>query len=298
MTNQVFGRDSGVILRQPRPDELVRVAHLFRNTRLRAGSNFLVAEKTWPMARFVAAAMWWSEGAVGRVQIASLPGLTETGAISSLISSVSEAVRATGLEAVHYADLVSDGRVLLEILQDQGFERLRSERSFELAYRDAWTRVIRLHEKHVKKVPPTWRTERIEAHRPEVILELIAPHRLLPPEEVRQHWQSAGAAGFDLETSCILFDLDRPFGAFLTRRLLDVLFVDVQVVQEPNPRLRSLADLCMLHHGATLVPPGGAVQWIRFRSGQTEHRQTANLALRMGGRELPRMHVLGKRLKS
>jgi hypothetical protein len=103
-------------------------------------------------------------------------------------------------------------------------------------------------------------------------------------------------AGFDLETSCILFDEDRLFGAFLARRLVDVLYVDVQVVGESNLRLRSLADLCMLYHGANLVPPGGPIQWIRFRSGQSEHRQTANLALRMGGRELPRMHVFGKRL--
>jgi hypothetical protein len=52
-----------------------------------------------------------------------------------------------------------------------------------------------------------------------------------------------------------------------------------------------------LHHGARLVAPGGPIRWIHLRSGETEHHQTANLALRMGGRELPSQHVLGRRLK-
>ena len=280
------------------PDELSRVVHLFRNVRLRSGSYFIVAEKTHPIARFVAAAAWWQEGSVGRFQLACQPGLPRSDAPSSLIQGVLGAAREAGLEAVHFADLLPEGHPWLEVLQTQGFEHVRSERSFELAYRDAWTRVMRLYERHKPAVPLTWRTERIQEYHLENILKFVAPHRLLPPEELLHCWQSSGMAGFDLETSCVLFDGDRLFGAFLARRLGDVLYVDVQVVGESNPRLRSLADLCMLYHGADHAPPGGPIQWIRFRSGQNEHRQTANLAMRMGGRELPRMHVLGKRLNS
>jgi hypothetical protein len=295
-TNHGLGQASGMVLRQPMPHELSRAVHLFRNVRLRAGSHFIVAEKTHPIARFVAAAAWWKEGPVGRFQLACQPGLVGTDALSSLIQGVLDATREVGLQAMHFADLLPEDHPWLEVLQAQGFERVRSERSFELAYRDAWTRVMRLYENHRTAVPPTWRTKRIQEYHPETILEFVAPHRLLPPEELRHYWQSGGMAGFDLETSCILFDEDRLFGAFLARRLVDVLYVDVQVVGESNRRLRSLADLCMLYHGANLVRPGGPIQWIRFRSGQSEHRQTANLALRMGGRELPRMHVFGKRL--
>ena len=82
----------------------------------------------------------------------------------------------------------------------------------------------------------------------------------------------------------------------MLRRTGDLLYIDVQVVREANPRLRSLGDLCVLYHSAQRVAPGGAVQRIQFRSGETEHRQTANLALRMGGRELPRHCVYGKKL--
>ena len=85
--------------------------------------------------------------------------------------------------------------------------------------------------------------------------------------------------------------------AFLARRLGDVLYIDVQVVEEPNPRLRSLAAVCQLHHGAQRVASGGPIRWIHFRSGQSEHRQTANLALRMGGRELATQHVFARRLR-
>jgi len=76
----------------------------------------------------------------------------------------------------------------------------------------------------------------------------------------------------------------------------------VQVVQEKNPILRSLGDLFMMYrmlrlhsaaqHAGTDVP----IRWLRFRSGEIEHRQTANLALRMGGRELPPYHVMAKSL--
>ncbi len=289
-------RTPDIVVRPPKPTEFTRVAYLFRNTRLREGSRFIAAEKLHPIQRFIGAAAWWAEGAIGRFQLACQPGLADTGAAVVLIEHVLAAARESGLESVQYADLLPDGHAWLDVLQSQGFERVRSERSFQVSYRDAWTRVMRLYEKHRGEIPTSWKTESIREHKPEVILDLIAPHRLLPPDEVRHYWQPTAAAGFDLDMSCTLFDGKRPFGSFLARRPAEVLYVDVQVVHEHNPRLRSLADLCVLYHGASRISPDGPVQWIQFRSGQTEHRQTANLALRMGGRELPRLHVFGKRL--
>jgi hypothetical protein len=263
---------------------------------LREGARFVAAEKTHPIQRFIGAAAWWVEGAIGRFQLACQPGVAHTGAAAILIESVLAAARESGLESIQYADLLPDGHAWLDVLQTQGFERVRSERSFQVSYRDAWTRVMRLYEKHRPEIPSSWRTAPIRDHKPEVILDLIAPHRLLPPDEVRHYWQAAAAAGFDLDMSCTLFDGDRPFGSFLARRTGEVLYVDVQVVNEHNRRLRSLADLCLLYHGASRVSPDEAVRWIQFRSGQTEHRQTANLALRMGGREVARLHVFAKPL--
>lgn len=286
-----------MVVREPRPEEFARVAYLFRNVRLRADSRCFVAERTHPVARFVGAATWWVEGDGGRFQVACQPGTAQVAAAAALVERVVAVASDGGLESLQYADLLADGHIWLAVLQAQRFERLRSERSFEIAYADAWRRVERLYEKHRAQVPPSWRSEPIRAHQPEVILDLIAPYRLLPPEEVRHYWQATTPGGFDLDMSGILFNGARPFAAFLARRLAEVLHIDVQVVEEPNARLRSLADVCQLHHGAQRVAPGGPIRWLHFRSGQTEHRQTANLALRMGGRELATQHVFARRLR-
>jgi hypothetical protein len=52
----------------------------------------------------------------------------------------------------------------------------------------------------------------------------------------------------------------------------------------------------ILHHEAQRAGTDVPIRWLRFRSGEIEHRQTANLALRMGGRELPPNHVMSKAL--
>jgi len=287
-----------IVLREPSPDEYARVAYLFRNRRLHAGSRFIAAERTHPVARFLGAVSWWVEDDLGRFQLACLPGSAQNRAASVLVERVLTAAREGGLGSIQYGDLLPDGHPWLPVLKAQGFERLRSERSFKVAYADAWKRVMHLEEKHRSRVPSTWRTDAIREHQPEAILDMIAPYRLLPPAEVRYFWQDTMAGGFDLDMSCILFNGARPFGAFLARRLSDILCVDVQVVEEPNRWLRSLADVCQLHHGARRVAPGGPIRWIQFRSGQAEHRQTANLALRMGGLELPPQHLFGRRLEA
>ena len=283
-------------MRSPTSGEIDRVLHLFRNQRLRVTSRFLVAERTHPIARFVGAVAWWVEGMMARFQLAAYLSPANTGAIAKLIEGVVNAGRELGLEMLQYAELLPEGSVWGGVLEAQGFERVRSERSFEIAYGDAWTRTMRLYERHRGEIPATWRTDPIREHRPETILGLAEPHRLLPPEELRQYWQATTTAGFDLELSCILFDQDRPFGTFLVRRLAEGLYIDAQIVHEPNPRRRSLGDLLMLYHDASRVTPDGPIRWIRFRRGTTEHRQTANLALRMGGHELPRHSVFARRL--
>jgi len=82
----------------------------------------------------------------------------------------------------------------------------------------------------------------------------------------------------------------------------EVYYVDVQVVQETNTRLRSLGDLYMmyrmlrLHDEAQRAGRDVPIRWLRFRCGETEHVQTANLAFRMGGRELSPQRVMVKSL--
>lgn len=287
---------SDLAIREPAQAELDRVLYLFRQTPLVAEARLLVVARTRPIERFVAAAAWWPEGPIGRFQLACQPGATRAPVAGLLIEGLAECARRAGVETLHYADLLPDDHEWAQVLRGQRFERLRSERSFVVAYQDAWTRVIRLHEKHQSAIPSAWRTDPIAQHPPELILDLIAPHRLMPPAEVRNYWRADVAAGFDLDLSCILFDGERPFGAFLARRMGEVIYIDVQVVRQSNPRLRSLGDLCLLYHDAQRVGPDGPIRWIQFRSGETEHRQTANLALRMGGRELAPRHLYARKL--
>jgi len=283
-------------LGEPAPAEVGRVLHLFRNAPLSPEARLLALQRSQPIPRFIAAAAWWPEGTNARFQLACQPGIARAAVAGLLLDGLADAARKAGVATLQYANLLTDGDEWFGLLRARGFACRHSERSFEVAYRDAWQRVMQLYQKHRSRIPAGWRTEAIRALPPEAALALIAPHRLMPPAEIRHYWRADAQAGFELDLSCVLFDGERPFGALLTRRVGDGCYVDVQVVLEANPRLRSLGDLLLLYHGIQRLDPGGPVRWLWFRSGQTEHRQTANFALRMGGRELARAHLLARPL--
>jgi hypothetical protein len=289
-------------IREPAPAEVERVLHLFGNMRLGPEVRLLAAARSRPIERFIAAAAWWPMGTVGLFQIACLPGVDRAAVAGLLIDRLGECARLAGLQTIQCAQLLTDDNEWFGILRGHGFECLRSERSFEIAYQDAWTRIMQLHQKHGSRIPATWQAKPIRDLPPETALDVIGSHRLLAPAEVRAFWRKNSPGGFTLDLSCVLFDGERPFGAFLARRMGEVYYVDVQVVQEKNPILRSLGDLFMmyrmliLHDEAQRAGRDVPIRWLRFRSGEIEHRQTANLALRMGGRELPPNHVMAKGL--
>jgi hypothetical protein len=283
-------------IREPLPAELERVGYLFKRVLLPQGARLLVAVRNRPIERFVAAAAWWPEATIARFQIVSQPGVARGDIAGPLLDRLAQAARLAGMETLQNAELLADEHEWAVVLQSQGFERMRSERSFEVAYQDAWRRVMEMHQKYRDRIPSTWSTAPIRLHPPETVLGMIAPHRLMPPHELRKYWNVATPAGFESDWSCVLFDGQRPFGVFLLRRFGDALYIDVLVVQEANRLLRSLAELCLFYHGVSRLPPDGPVRWLQFRSGETEHRQTANLALRMSGREVSRRHVYGRKL--
>jgi hypothetical protein len=289
-------------IREPAPEEVERALHLLRNVPLSPEARLMVAARSRPVARFIAAAAWWPEGTVGRFQIACQPGMARAAVAGLLIERLGECARRAGMLTLQCANLLADDNEWFGILRSQGFECLRSERSFEVPFQDARTRVLRLHQKHGSQIPAGWRTDSIRNHPPETALDLIAPHRLMPPAEVRNYWQANSQFGFDIDLSCILFDGERPFGTFLSRRMGEGTYIDVEVVREPNPRLRSLGGLFMLYRMFMVsdeierLSANSPIRWLWFRSGATEHRQTANLAFRLGGRELSRCHLMAKAL--
>jgi hypothetical protein len=291
-----------VVIREPAPAEVERVVHLFSNARVPLQSRFLAAARSRPLERFIAAVAWWPEGKIARFQFACQPGVDRSEVVGLLIDSLVESVRAAALETIQYANLLAADNEWFGILQTHGFHCARSERSFEISYEDAWTRIMQLHQKHKARIPAGWQARPIRDLSPEVALGVIGGHRLLPPEEVRGYWRKNVQGGFTLDLSCVLFDGERAFGAFLARRMGEVYYVDVQVVQEANPVLRSLGDLFMmyrmfiLHSDAQRAGTDVPIRWLKFRSGEIEHRQTANLARRMGGRELPPLHAMARAL--
>ncbi|MGA2244371.1 MAG: hypothetical protein ABSH48_05165 [Verrucomicrobiota bacterium] len=295
------GADFPFIL-EPAPAEVERVLYLFGNVRLSPQARLLAAARSRPIKRFIAGAAWWPVGKVGLFQIACMPGVDRTAVAGELIDRLGECARGAGLESIQHALLLPDDNEWSGILRKHGFECLRSERSFEVAYQDAWTRIMQLHQKHGARIPAAWQARPIRDLPPDTALGVIGSHRLLAPAEVRAFWRKNSPGGFSLDLSCVLFDSDRPFGAFLARRMGDVYYVDVQVVQEENRILRSLGDwfmmyrMLILHDEALRAGTDVPIRWLKFRSGEVEHRQTANLALRMGGRELPPCRVMGRAL--
>ena len=283
-----------LIVRVPAQAELERVLYLFQQVPFSPETRLVAAVRPRPVERFVAALAWWPAGTVACFRLASQPGTNRAGVAGVLVEWLDQVAAQAGLQSLEYADLLPADHEWAGVLCAQGFKRLRSERYFEVPVPGLRARITQLYERYKAEIPAGWRTDPIRLHSPEVILDLIAPHRLLPPPEVRRSWQPNTPHGFDLELSCILFDRERAFGTLLLRNTGELLYVEVQVVQEPNPRLRSLADICLIYHDASRTDPQGPIRRIQFRSGETEHRQTANLALRSGGRELPPRHVFSR----
>ncbi len=288
---------SDLILREPSPAEAERIGHLFRNVPLPPGTQVLAAVRSRPVERFVAAVACWPEGDIVRFRLACQPGVARSGVANLLINRVAESARTAGVNTIHYAEALAEDNEWCAVLRENGFERLRTERFFEAAGLEVWTRVMQIFEKHQVRIPSGWRTESIRHHAPELALELIGEHRLMPPEELRAYWRADAATAFEFDLSSFLFDSARAIGALLARRVQDAFCVDVLVVRVENPRLRSLGSACLLHHTASRCDPHqGPIRWVRFRAGEIEHRQTANLAFRMKGRELPPRHIFGKQL--
>ena len=272
--------------------------HLFRAAPLPREARVIVAVKTRPLERFVAATAWWPIGDALGFRLAVQPGSpARFAACSQLIQRLAEGARARGVTNMRYADLLLEDSEWVPLLKENGFSILHSERFFEVSPHEGWVRTMEIAERMRAKFPPGWRTESIRHYRPEAILDFIEPYHLMPPDEVCDRWREDCPYGFELDLSGILFDGERPVGTFLMRRKLDVLFMDVRVVNAGNRLLNSLGNVALFRHcceTAGKVPDD--LKRLQFRGGETEHRETANLAVRMGGVELPPRHTFGRDL--
>ncbi len=293
----IHSGSSPFTIREPDREELGRAIYLFRKSPLPAQARIFTVSKNRPVERFVAAVAWWMEGPVSRFKLTTPPGLAgRNDACALLIDRVTDCCRKLGIKPLCYSELLTDDSEWIPVLEEHGFSRLRSERFFEISTVQSWTRTMDMFEKYRADIPKSWRTESIRNHAPDVILDLIAPHHLMPVEELRHAWRPDSPQGFHLDYSSILFEDSRPIGVLLLRQVLDAFCVDVRVVQSENRLLRSLGNVMLFHHVALRHGRSGPMSRLQFRGGEIEHRETANLALRMGGRELPPRHVFAKTL--
>ncbi|HWD91577.1 MAG TPA: hypothetical protein VG938_04425 [Verrucomicrobiae bacterium] len=285
-------------MREPTRADADRALYLFRAAPVPRQARVLVAVKTQPLERFVAAAAWWPMGDALGFRLAVQPGsAVRLASCSRLIQQLAERGRAAGIRSLRYADLLLDQSEWAPLLKENGFVVLHSERFFEVPAREARARTMEIAERMRDKFPPAWRTDSIRHHRPETILDFIEPYHLMPAEEVCDRWRDDCPYGFELDLSAILFDGARPVGVFLMRRKLDMLFMDVRVVQTGNRLLNSLANVALLRYTCVTVGPvPNDLKRLQFRGGEMEHRETANLALRMGGSELPPRHTYARSL--
>lgn len=283
-------------IRPPSGAEAARATYLFRGARLRPQAQFLVAVRSRPVERFVAAASWWCAGKIACFQLACLPGVARAETCAALLNVVVGLARAAGMQTIQYGESLAQESEWIVFLQEHGFTLLRSERFFEIAVAPAWKRTMETYEKYQARIPAAWRTEAIRRHPPETVFNLIEPFRLMPPVELRDYWRPDAAAGFDLDLSSILFDGTHPFGTLLARRTPDSLYVDIRVVTHENQLLRALGNVLLFRHMALQRDQNQRIQQLKFRGGATEHPETANLARRMEGREMPPRHVYSRML--
>lgn len=283
-------------IREPSATEVTRALSLFQHLPPPPEAWLLVGVRTLPIQRFVAASAAWRKGEVGQFRLACRPGVARSVVAGPFITQIEKAARNMGILIIEHADLLAEEHEWSALLLEQGFACRRSERFFEVSTVQAYERVMRMAAHHIKDVPKSWRVESIRQHQPEVVVEMVAQHRLLPMAELQQYWRPDFPFGFDLDLSAILFDGSQPVGTLLLRRSPEAYIVDVRVVAQENPRLRALGNLCLFQHVAQKGDPLGPIRCLQFRGGEAEHRETAHLALRMGGRELPPRRIMGKQL--
>jgi hypothetical protein len=286
-----------LVIREPASTEVGRAIYLFQHLAPPPEARLFVGVRTQPIERIIAVGGCWRKGNAARFRIACLPGVARASVSGPLIMRMEEWGRTSGTEMLEYADLLGDENEWCIILGGLGFSCLRSERYFEISTRRGYDRVMALARKYKANIPSGWRTESIRTHSPETVMNLVAQHGLLPLAELRQYWQPDFPFGFEKDMSSILFDGQLPFGTLLLRHGPEAYVIDIRIVECANPRLRALGNLCLFQHMCLHGDPDGPIRWVQFRGGETEHRETANLAIRMGGQELPPRRVFGKPLQ-
>ncbi|WP_193212324.1 hypothetical protein [Luteolibacter marinus] len=279
--------------RKAREEEIPRARFLFASAPKvpPAQAEFLVVTKLRPIERIVASLAWWNEGEVVKFLLAGPPGTDGSASWNALLAEFEADGRVAG-RRMEFARLLAEDEPAAILLAECGYEGRHTERVFEAPADAVRERVDAMLERYRPEIPAGWRTEAIRHHPPETVWPLLAPYQLIDLDSLRDSWSSPGGDGYDLAFSSVLLDGSDVLGVLLVRTNAVCLAVDVRVVSPMPPRLRALANLALFDHIARLATPErSSLRVLAFRARQQDHLETANLAKRMGGREVAVRHI-------
>lgn len=278
-----------LVARLVAPEEQHRATYLFRTEAEKppADARFIAAVRAQPVERFTAAAAVWPVGEAAHFLLARQPGQDAAAAADALIPAL-EAFCSRASELRYGRLLASDDEWAGDLARN-GFQPKNTERVFEVAFPSIWNRIDRMLREKVHEFPVSWRLTPITKCPPETVWPLIAPYRLISFDDLRKLWHAPPPMGYSREYSVVLFDGNEPIGAFLTRKNDRCVAVDIRVVKAIPARLRALANVTLMSfiHRQT---HSNSLQTAVFRADELSHRETANLARRLGGKEVSRRH--------
>lgn len=276
-------------IRAALPSEEFRARALFasEDTKPPANAEFLLALRKHPVERIVGTlAMWKCEDDL-EFLLARLPGV-DAGEIATGLLPGADRL-APDFREICYGRLLSPQDEWSPFLENAGYARTRTERVFEADVPAASDRIRRLYRRYADSFPKTWRIEPIARHRPETVWPLISAYRLITADDLQLLWHLPTPRGYHHDWSPILFDENGPLGVVLVRFNGRCVAFDIRVVKPIPAKSRALANIALIEfiidQSESSLP-----RTVAFRGDESVHRETANLAFRLGGHEVGRRH--------
>lgn len=280
-------------VRKARPGEELRARSLFasEDTKPPADAEFLLALRQHPVERIVATLAMWKREDDLEFLLARLPGVAAVEVAPILISELDRIV--PDFREVACGRLLSPEDEWAPFLEAAGYARTRKERVFEADADIAREHLNRFYQRHAKSFPQSWRLEPISRHKPETVWPLIAAYRLITPEDLQLLWNLPPPRGYHRDWSPILFDGDEPIGTILVRSNGRCIAIDIRVVKPIPAKSRALANIALLGFILDQTAPNSP-RVVAFRGDESAHRETANLAFRLGGHEVVQRYRFAK----
>ncbi len=266
-----------MIIRLSTSAELHRATWFFRHRSLPDETIYFVTLEKKPRPRFLGVLALWENSFL----IACQPGLEMTQIAPGLI----DALFASGSfrRPLRYHDLLSEEEPLFALLRKRCFEVVNRVRFFELEVDALRPRLSAVFLRVASAIPRSWQFLSLYSRPASEIRSLVVDRYSLMGG--REFDDCVRSGIFDPSLSIVLWDGNELLGALLIVRRPHVLMIEAIAMISSSPRLRAFGNIGLLHASLRNRSPEDFVTRYEFRAGATDHIQTANTALRLGGRE-------------